>query len=67
MPSTVIRSFEYRPDTAVLIVRFVAGTTYEYYDVPQHVYDEFRNFREKGVYYNIHIKNKFRFARVETD
>jgi hypothetical protein len=64
MPSTVIRSFEYAPETSVLTIRFVAGTVYEYYEVPQQVYDAFLSFREKGIFYNTHIKRKFRFMRI---
>lgn len=64
MPSTVIRALEYSAATAVLIIVFVSGSVYEYYEVPQEVYDEFKSYREKGVFYNTQIKNKYRFARV---
>ena len=64
MPSTVIRSIEYNPATAVLTIVFVTGSVYEYYEVPQEVYEQFKSYREKGVFYNGHIKNKYRFVRV---
>lgn len=64
MPSTVIRSFEYNMATAILKIVFVTGTVYEYYDVPSDVYEQFKSYREKGVYYNSQIKGKYRFARV---
>jgi len=64
MPSTVIRSIEYNAATAVLTITFVTGSVYEYYDVPQEVYNQLKNFREKGVFYNGSIKGKYRFARV---
>ena len=64
MPSTVIRSFDYRPADAVLTITFVSGFVYEYYDVPQQVVDAFRAFREKGVFYNEQIKGKFKFAKL---
>jgi hypothetical protein len=64
MPSTVIRSIEYSAAAAVLTIVFVTGSVYEYYGVPQDVYDQFKSYREKGVFYNGRIRNKYRFARV---
>jgi lysyl-tRNA synthetase class 2 len=64
MPSTVIRSIEYNAATAVLTIVFIAGTIYEYYDVPAEVYEQLKSYREKGVFYNKQIKNKYRFART---
>jgi hypothetical protein len=64
MPSTVIRSIEYNAATAVLTITFLTGSVYEYYDVPQQLYDQFKGFREKGVFYNEHIKGKYTFARI---
>jgi hypothetical protein len=64
MPSTVIRSIAYNETSAVLTIVFVTGSVYEYFDVPADVYEQFRKFREKGVFYNEQIKGKYRFARV---
>ena len=64
MPSTVIRSIAYNGISAVLTITFVTGSVYEYFDVPPDVYEQFKRFREKGVFYNEQIKGKYRFARV---
>jgi hypothetical protein len=64
MPSTVIRSFAYRPADAILTITFVSGSVYEYYDVPPQLADAFKAYREKGIFYNEQIKGKFRFAKV---
>lgn len=64
MPSTVIRSFDYDPSSAMLTIRFVSGSVYVYHEVPASVYDQFRNFREKGIFYNQQIKGKFSFQRI---
>ena len=64
MPSTVIHSFDYNAVTGVLTIRFVTGTEYVYFDVPQQVYIDFKKFREKGIFYNKEIKGKYRFERV---
>ena len=66
MPSTVIRSFDYSAADAVLTITFISGSVYEYYDVPQQVYDAFKLFREKGIFYNEQIKNKFSFKKVSS-
>lgn len=65
MPSTIIRSFDYDPQRALLIVRFVSGSVYQYFDVPEQLFADMKNFREKGIFYNQHIKGKFRFERIE--
>jgi hypothetical protein len=64
MPSTVIRSFDYNAADAVLTITFVSGSVYAYYEVPQEVADAFREYREKGVFYNEQIKGKFRFEKI---
>lgn len=64
MPSTVIASYDYDPGTATLTVKFVSGLTYEYLKVPEEIYQAFKNFREKGVYLNKHIKNKFEYKKI---
>ena len=41
MPSSVVRRFEYAPDTQTLRVIFVSGAVYDYFDVPPQVADAF--------------------------
>ena len=64
MPSTVIQDIEYNPETKCLVIQFVSGLLYAYADVPQQVYTAFEAYREKGVYFNLHIKNKYKFTKV---
>jgi hypothetical protein len=64
MPSTVIRSFHYRPETRELDVLFVTGRRYIYSDVPA---DEARRFREafaKGRHFNAHIRERYRYREL---
>lgn len=65
MPSTVIASFTYDEVAQTLLIQFVSGTRYLYYQVPKEVAEAFRTFREKGVYYNQHIKGKFGFSKIQ--
>lgn len=64
MPSTVIRSFDYREDLAVLTITFVNNTQYQYFDVPKDIFTSFKSYREKGIFYNEHIKGKYRYMRI---
>jgi hypothetical protein len=65
MPSGVIKSFDYQPVLGLLTIHFVSGAVYQYYEVSSQVVEEFKKFREKGVFYNNHIKGKYKFARIE--
>jgi hypothetical protein len=65
MPSTVIRSFVYNEEQETLIIEFVSGNRYRYLNVKKEVVDAFRAYREKGVFYNQHIKGKYAFERLE--
>lgn len=59
MPSTVIRRFDYRPDSRELEVLFVTGRRYVYADVPPEEAEAFRAAFAKGVYFNRHIRDRF--------
>lgn len=59
MPSTVIRRFEYRPETRELEVLFVTGRRYLYAEVPAGEAEAFRTAFAKGVYFNRHIRDRY--------
>ena len=59
MPSSVIRSFAYSPDTRQLTVEFVTGRRYVYSDVPQDVASALGSAFAKGVYFNSRIRDRF--------
>jgi len=65
MPSTVIAAFDYYRDTQTLSIRFVSGIVYHYKNVPEKLYTEMKASFSKGVYFNLHIKNKYPFEKVE--
>jgi hypothetical protein len=56
MPSTVIKRFDYRPETSELEVLFVTGRRYLYADVPPEEAEAFRAAFTKGSYFNRHIR-----------
>jgi hypothetical protein len=67
MPSTVIASFQYDAAQSLLTIRFVSGSVYTYFDVPQEIYDNLKTSGSKGIFYNQQIKGKYRYSRVATD
>ena len=62
MPSTVIRSFAYRPDARELEVEFTTGRCYLFHDVPPEAAEAFRAARIKGRHFNARIRNCYRFT-----
>ncbi|HEV8084306.1 MAG TPA: KTSC domain-containing protein [Chitinophagaceae bacterium] len=52
MPSTVISSFQYDTEKQILTITFVSGVVYNYMDIPENIYNEMKNSRNKGLYLN---------------
>ena len=63
MPSSVIRKYYYKPELEILRIIYVSGAVYDYLDVPQEVFDEFRAAFSKGTYLNKIIKPKYRYEK----
>ena len=64
MPSTVIRSFDYRAEERELVINFVTGRRYVYFDVPRREVDAMRSASSKGRYFNIQIRDRYRFREL---
>ena len=64
MPSTVIRRFDYRPDSQELEVLFVTGRRYIYFQVPPDEVEAFRAAFSKGTYFNRHIRDRYRYREL---
>jgi lysyl-tRNA synthetase class 2 len=62
MPSTVIRSIDYRPETGELDVTFTTGRRYLFHDVPPEAAESFRQARIKGRHFNSRIRGRYRFS-----
>lgn len=61
--SSNVARFRYDDAGQTLTVEFCTGSRYDYYDVPQHIFDGMKAAGSKGNYLNTHIKNVFRYAR----
>lgn len=64
MPSTVIRSVEYRAESGELEVLFTTGRRYVFHDVPPKAAEAFRAARIKGRHFNSRIRGRYRFSEV---
>lgn len=64
MPSTVIRRFDYRPAKRELEVLFVTGRRYVYADVPPEEVEAFRSAFSKGRYFNVRIRDNYRYREL---
>jgi KTSC domain len=65
MPSSVISSYNYNPDTENLTIRYVSGLVYCYQKVPEKVFKEFKTSISKGRYLNFYIKGKFDYHKID--
>ena len=62
MPSTVIRSFAYRPMPRQLEITFQSGRRYVYDEVPPEIYHAMKSAFSKGEFFNEHIRDRFTFT-----
>lgn len=65
MPSTVIRSFDYRPHARELEVEFITGRRYVYCDVPPDEVEALRGAFAKGIHFNRRIRGRYAYREVE--
>ena len=64
MPSSVIRKYYYKPELQILTIVYSSGAVYNYLEVPEEVFDDFRAVFSKGVYLNRNIKPFFKYKKV---
>lgn len=60
--SSNIRSVGYQDGT--LEVEFVTGNVYQYFDVPQQVYQQLLSAPSPGTYFHEMIRGYYRYARA---
>ena len=62
--SSNIRSIGYDTTTETLEVEFLSGWVYQYYGVPEGLYQQIMQTPSKGVFLNQYVKNAFAYSRV---
>ena len=65
MPSSVISTMFYNPNTATLRIIFVSGMVYDYKNVPEEVFQAMKSSGSKGTYLNQHIKGRYQFEKIK--
>lgn len=62
--SSTIADIGYDSSTMTLEVGFLNGSVYQYFDVPEAVYQEFMRSDSKGRFLHVHIKDNYRYVKV---
>lgn len=62
--SSNIESVGYDAPSETLEVEFHGGTIYQYYNVPEGLYDQLMAAPSKGQFFNTYIKNSYPYSRV---
>lgn len=62
--STSLVSVGYNPSSETLEVEFHSGLVYEYYNVPQFLYDQLMQAPSIGSFFNAEIRNSFASSKV---
>ena len=62
--SSNVASVGYDPNTLTLEVEFKDGSVYQYFDVPETVYQELMRASSVGTFLHANIKNSYRYTKV---
>jgi hypothetical protein len=62
--SNNLRSVGYDLETQTLEISFKSGGIYQYYYVPENIYQSLMTAVSKGKYFAAYIKNKYRHRRI---
>ena len=62
--SSSIASIGYDPGQQVLEVEFLNGGVYDYFSVPQGLFDQLMAAGSLGSFFSNHIRNQFQFERL---
>ena len=62
--SSNIASIGYDPDAETLEIEFLNGSVYQYYNVPEYVYDELMSASSHGSYLSASIKGTYNYSKV---
>lgn len=57
--STAMRAVGYDPNSRRMKITFQQGDTYDFCNVPQHVFDGLLSATSKGSYYNRYIRDRY--------
>lgn len=62
--SKQVKVIRYFDDTQILEIVFIGNKTYQYYNVPETIYEGALTAESIGKYVNEHVKNKFEYNLI---
>lgn len=62
--SSNLSKIRYDNESRTLEIEFKGGRRYQYFDVPERVFDGLRKADSHGSYFHEHIRGSFRYARL---
>lgn len=62
--SSNVARFAYDDTSRILIVEFNNGTTYNYFDVPETIFQQMQSASSKGQFLAYSVKGVYRYARA---
>lgn len=62
--SSNIARFTYDEASSVLVVEFLKGGTYNYYDIPQAIFEQMKAASSKGQFLAQNVKGVYRYAKA---
>lgn len=62
--SSNISSIGYDPESRSLEIEFHSGGVYQYFNVPESVYNALMSASSHGSYFHHHIKDQYRWTKI---
>lgn len=62
--STNVETIGYDEDSQTLEIEFKNGSVYQYFDVPENIFNELRDAGSIGAYFSSNIKGTYRYSRA---
>lgn len=62
--STTVQRISYEEKTSTLEVEFHNGSIYQYFDVPEQIWNAFKTADSKGQFIHQNLKGYYRYSRV---
>jgi len=62
--SSNIRSIGYDPQSVTLEVEFTSGDIYQYFNVPEHLFQQFLHASSHGQFLNDNIRYNYRYQKA---
>lgn len=63
--SSAILSIGYHVDKKILEIEYISGEVYDYFNVPEHIFNELMQADSKGTFANTRIKEHYEFEKKE--